>query len=190
MKTLPRLLNCAFQAVRQARMNYSPHCDIWKLAFSWQKRQATLFQSLVKQQYQFSARDQYRFKEETLSLYQSEDQVVLKTIALYLDQNLKKRKQLSRQCYHVKRHGGLKGSVRDTFAALKDYRFVFKTDIFHYYERIDHAVLEKILRDMQVDQSLIRLIIDSVSVSSTWGGLYYDHPRGIPKGQLFPVKLF
>lgn len=48
---------------------------------------------------------------------------------------------LSKSCYHLKGHGGLKGAVREILKVLPRYRFFCKTDVRSYYDSIDHYTL-------------------------------------------------
>ena len=89
---------------------------------------------------------------------------------------------IHRQCYHIKDHGGLKQAVRDTKAALTDYRFVFKSDIKGYYASIDHDVLCDDVKRLTGNKEFTRLLRSSLEAPSTWGGLYYDHKQGIARG--------
>ena len=94
---------------------------------------------------------------------------------------------LHRQCYHIKDHGGLKQAVRDTKAALTDYRFVFKSDIKGYYASIDHDVLCDDVKRLTGNRQLTRLLRSSLEAPSTWGGLYYDHKQGARGSPLSPL---
>ena len=62
---------------------------------------------------------------------------------------------LSRACYHVKGHGGLRGAVRDVWKHYSHYRFFCKTDAKSYYDSIDHLTLMMKLYDHVSDHILM-----------------------------------
>ena len=89
---------------------------------------------------------------------------------------------LSRACYHLKGHGGLKGAVREVLKVLPRYRFFCKTDVRSYYDSIDHYTLLMQLHEHIRDRTLIGYLWQFLNRCVEWGGLYQDVRRGIPRG--------
>jgi RNA-directed DNA polymerase len=190
----PNIIENAYQWVCDRRQHYSYNSDIWDLRYFWKKKQIAIKKNLQQARYKFSPRKQYRFKEETLSLYSSADSMVLKSIQLILSERLEQSNSLSPHCYHLKGKGGIKAAVNATYKKLKSeckiqsdedpskFRYVFKSDIKGYYANINHDTLAAELIKTTQDPSMTKLIMQSLKTPSTWGGLYYDHDVGIPKG--------
>ncbi|MBS0357658.1 MAG: group II intron reverse transcriptase domain-containing protein [Proteobacteria bacterium] len=56
-----------------------------------------------------------------------------------------------------------------------------ESDIKNYYENIDHEALLEEVFQLSQDEYLTSLVHQSLTVPSTWGGLYYQRKRGIPR---------
>ena len=52
---------------------------------------------------------------------------------------------LSRHCMHIKDHGGVKAAVRRVHKLTSHASFVARFDIYHYYQRMNHAVLLELI---------------------------------------------
>ena len=89
--------------------------------------------------YSFGLLDRYEFDDAIISLWTSQDMIALKLIAQVLGQFM--ADHIPMTCYHVKGHGGLKKAVADTYAALPDHQFVFRSDVKSYYEPTRFDVL-------------------------------------------------
>ncbi len=175
-------LNQAYSWLCDKRSHHSAHSDCWRLRFNWHHIKEALVATLDSGDYQFSPLQQYRFPDETISLYSSQDSLVLKMMSLALGHQIAEGRLISPQCYHIKNHGGLKQAVRDTQVALGDYKYVFKSDIKGYYASIDHEKLCHELEMLTRNKHLTTLVHRSLKAPSTWGGLYYDRVKGIPRG--------
>jgi RNA-directed DNA polymerase len=193
----PQIIATAYRWICARRQHYSPNNDIWDLCHFWEKKQIEIEETLQQDRYKFSPRQQHRFKEETISLYSSADSLVLKSIQLILSERVQQSNVLSPHCYHLKGNGGIKAAVNatakqitapnstpssDTTKSLRQYRYVFKSDIKGYYANINHDALALELLKTTQDASITNLIMQSLKTPSTWGGLYYDHEIGIPRG--------
>ena len=158
------------------------------MRFYWQHYREKLLKQCRHHRYSFSPLQQYRFEDETLSVISSEDSLVLKVISQQLTSVLKKTKAVSPRCYHVKGHGGLKKAVSHTKEAIKEYGFVFKSDIKGYYASIQHDPLCDSIQRITGDKAFTQMIRRSLEAPITWGGLYYPREKGIPRGSpLSPV---
>lgn len=89
---------------------------------------------------------------------------------------------LSRACYHVKGHGGLKGAVQEVLRNYPHYRFFCKTDVESYYDSIDHLTLILKLYNPIRDRTIIGYVWQFLNRCVEWGGHYEDVRRGIPRG--------
>ena len=188
----------AYHWLCEKRAHHSPNSDVWHLrrkvslsmaqspaenaSLSQTPRLKRLQQALTFGHYRFEAQQQYRIDHECFNLYRSQDSWVLKTLSLLLGDYCREHHKLSRGCVHIKGHGGLKSAVNQVQQALPEYQYVFKTDIKGYYESIDHDALCTEVQRLAGNATLTALIRDSISVSRTWGGLYYPRSRGIPRG--------
>ena len=75
------------------------------------------------------------------------------------------RPLLSCRCLHTKGNGGVKGAIRWLTRQLPKFRFVARVDIASYYNSINHAVLEEILRRLpQIDNELKGLVSQFLQV--------------------------
>ena len=76
---------------------------------------------------------------DTIAIWSSRDALVIKVLTAIIQEALKP--YLSKTCYHLKGHGGLKGAVRDLIKLYTKYSFFCKTDVRAYYDSIDHFIL-------------------------------------------------
>jgi len=83
---------------------------------------------------------------------------------------------------HVKGYGGLKQCVADAQLKLKDYLFVCKTDVFHYYETIDQQLLIEKIHQQIDNKTLRRYLYQVVHRTVEYGGDYHDINHGISRG--------
>jgi len=116
----------------------------------------------------------------TIALWSSQDALIIKVLTVFIQERLKPF--LLKTCYHLKGHGGLKGAVRDVMRQLPRYRFFCKTDVYSYYDSIDHYTLLMKLHDYINDRIIIGYVWQFLNRCVEWGGLYQDIKRGIPRG--------
>jgi retron-type reverse transcriptase len=174
-------LDNAFQWVVNLRKEYSPNSDIWYLRRDWTKVKHQLLAALNDGSYQFSPLNRYEFSDATISLWSSQDMIVLKLISQALQQQM--GEHIPKSCYHVKGHGGLKKAVRHTYAALPDYRHVMRSDIKGYYETIRFDILTEIIESYVDHPILLILLRNALRRTETNGGIFHDYyEHGIPKG--------
>ena len=72
-------LSAAYNWLCQRRAHYSANSDCWHLQFHWQTKQSILRDQLKAGTYVFSPRQQYRFSDETISIYSSQDSLGFKS---------------------------------------------------------------------------------------------------------------
>ena len=85
-------------------------------------------------------------------------------------------------CMHVKGYGGLKQCVADAQRNLKDYQFVCKTDVLHYYETIDQYLLIEQIHQQIENKTLRHYLYQVVHRTVEYGGNYQDINHGISRG--------
>jgi RNA-directed DNA polymerase len=117
---------------------------------------------------------------ETIAMWSSRDSLVIKALTSIIQDRLKPF--LSKKCYHIKGHGGLKGAVRDVIKHCPEYKFFCKTDVKSYYASIDHYTLMMRLHDYIDDWRITGYVMQFLNRNVEWGGLYQEIKRGIPRG--------
>ena len=117
---------------------------------------------------------------ETIALWSSQDALIIKVLTGIIQEKLKPF--LLKTCYHLKGHRGLKGAVRDVMKQLPKYKFFCKTDVYSYYDSIDHYTLLMKLHAYIEDRIIIGYVWQFLNRCVEWGGLYQDIKRGIPRG--------
>ncbi|WP_242601939.1 hypothetical protein [Legionella yabuuchiae] len=161
-ETLNLIINQAYLWLCKASAHRGANSDCWHVRHHKKTLLPEIAAALKRMDYVFSPRTQYRMPDETLSLYCSQDSLLLKAMGLILSDFLKVNKLLSPHCYHVKDHGGLKVAVNHTRKNLKHYRFVFKSDIKGFYEHIHHETLYEDLLTLTGDRPFTSLIIKTL----------------------------
>jgi RNA-directed DNA polymerase len=136
-------LEKAFQWICDLRQRYSANSDIWRLRRDWYTIKHRLLSELNDGTYQFSPLERYEFDDAIVSLWSSQDMIVLKLINQALQQQM--INDLPKSCYHVKGHGGLKKAVSHTYEAIQEHRFVMRSDIQSYYASIRFDTLMEIV---------------------------------------------
>ncbi|MCU7836543.1 MAG: reverse transcriptase/maturase family protein [gamma proteobacterium symbiont of Taylorina sp.] len=173
------LLEFCFKWACKQRRHYHYNTDIWDVCFHWLVVLPRLYQLLITQQYHFSPLQRIKKASgETIHLWGTLDAIVLKALAQILSQLLPS----STRCMHLKGNGGIKQVCKEIRQALPEYQFVFRTDIYHYYESIDHHQLIDKSALYIKDKFLLRLLWFSMHRTVERGGLYQDIIKGLPRG--------
>jgi hypothetical protein len=88
---------------------------------------------------------------------------------------------VSKQCTHIKGHGGLKAIVRDVHRQLHRYTFVLRTDVKAYYASISHYLLMEKLAVYIKDRNIMNLLWQYMHRCVERGGLYQQIQKGISR---------
>jgi len=137
---LPYLFIDAFQWLCRSRTKYPSSSDIWDFRRSWCNRVKVLVKDFVRGKYRFGVQKKIILScGGTIALWSSRDALVIKVLTAIIQEKLKPF--LSKTCYHLKGHGGLKKAVRDVVTLLPKHNFFCKTDVKLYYDSIDHFTL-------------------------------------------------
>ncbi len=106
-------------------------------------------------QYRFDVQKKITLSSgDTIALWSSRDAMVLKVLTWIIQSIL--QPFMSKSCYHLKGHGGLKGAVRDVMENVPEYKFFCKTDVKSYYASIDHYTLLMSLHDYISERTIIQ----------------------------------
>jgi RNA-directed DNA polymerase len=178
--TLENLEN-AFQWVCTLRKEYSSNSDIWRLRRDWDHIKHKMLLQFNDGSYPFGLLDRYEFEDAIISLWSSQDMIALKLITQVLGQRM--AGHIPESCYHIKGHGGLKKAVADTYAALADHQFIFRSDVKSFYESTQFDVLMGIIETYVNNSVLLNLTRKALRRTETRGGLFYTYEeKGLPMG--------
>ena len=131
-------------------------------------------------QYRFDALDEIRLADGPRTIWKAQDALVLKAMAMVLTESLKPH--LSKNCVHVKSHGGAKQAVRKIAQNLQPGQFVMRSDVKGYYASIDHFILMQQFCDWVDDRSVRLLFWQHLKRVITLGGTYRDVEKGLSLG--------
>ncbi|NWH03398.1 hypothetical protein [Desulfobacter latus] len=110
------ILDQAYDWVCSRRRDYSHNSDIWELRRNWQDIKPILQQALRSGNYSFGTLREIRTESGRMALWNAQDALVLKGMALVLGTHLKGI--ISDNCHHVEGHGGAKKAIRNATEAL------------------------------------------------------------------------
>lgn len=131
-------LETAYQWLYQQRKHYPANADIWLFRRDWEDNKDSLLDALCSGNYVFSPLKRIIKQDgQVINLWSSQDALVQKVLSELLYGAF----DLAESCMHVKGHGGLKQCVGEVQHQLKDYQFVYKTDVKSFYESIDQYLL-------------------------------------------------
>jgi RNA-directed DNA polymerase len=164
-----------------SRKRHPPSSDIWHLRVNWEKIRERIATDFHRGIHCFEVQSKITLASgETIALWSGCDALVIKVLTWIIQEAI--RPLLSRACYHMKGHGGLKGAVRDVLQSYPKYRFFCKTDVKSYYDSIDHLTIMLKLHDHIADRTIMGYVWQFLNRCVEWGGLYQDIKRGIPRG--------
>ena len=174
----PRL-DRAFEWLCRRRRAYPTDADIWPFRRRWPEEKERLEADLLAEHFRFGLLRRITLADGSeVDLWSPRDALVLKCLAWLLGERL----GLSKQCAHLKGHGGAKAAVHGVRERLGKNRLVLKTDVASYYASIDHELLlERLERHVQ-DRGILAFVAQYLKRTSERGGLFYDFERGISRG--------
>jgi RNA-directed DNA polymerase len=178
--TTDEVLDQAYRWICKSRENTSCNNSIWDLRFNWEEDKEKLKDALRNNCYHLSPLRRYSIDGQGIDCWEACDAVVLKAIAIVLAEILEVDIPLC--CTYIKGHGGSKKAVLDVHAQLKDYKFVFKSDIKSFYQSIDHQILLTQLKKKISDKTVLRLIYEYCNRLVWINGEYSLIDRGISLG--------
>jgi len=178
---LHRLFSEAYQWLCRSRKGHPPSSDIWLFRRDWKHQAHRVIDRFIQGRHQFAVQQRITLAQgETVALWSACDALMLKVLTRIIQTLLKPF--LSKNCYHLKGHGGLKGAVRNVIEEYGKYRFFCKTDVLSYYASIDQYTLLMRLYAYVSDRRIIGYVWQFLNRCVEWGGTYRDIQRGIPRG--------
>jgi hypothetical protein len=173
------VMDAAYAWLCQRRKDWPPVADVWRFRQRWPTEKAQLREELLIGTYTVGLLSRVTLPNgEAVDLWPARDAVVMKALSLVVSQSL----PLSKQCTHLKGHGGSTCAVRQVLQALPQFRFVLKTDVQSYYASIDHQLLLDRLAVYIPDWTVLNLIGQYLRRCAERGGLYWEHTKGIALG--------
>ena len=141
---------------KKAKAHYSD--DIWHIRYHWSKVKVELCEQLLNGTFVFSDCRVVEYKpNKYLHTFRTQDMLILKALALALNQRLPK----SALCYSWKGHGGVTKALKEINDTEKS-RFFTKTDVADYYATIDlHQLCKMLSSHIQVNK-LWRVIYNAL----------------------------
>jgi hypothetical protein len=170
----------AYQWLCKQREKHPPSSDIWDVRLAWSNLDKALMNRFRTGIYRFDIQKKIALSSgETIALWSSCDALIIKVLTCIVQQQLKP--YLSKTCYHLKGHGGLKGAIRDVAQSIHSYTFFCKTDVKLYYDSIDHFTLFMKLYTYINDRMIMNYVCQFLTRCVEWGGLYQDIKKGLPR---------
>jgi len=171
----------AFQWLCKRRKNHPPNSDIWSFKLEWANQADKIINMFATGSYKFSVQKKITLScGESIAMWSSKDSLIIKALTSILQ--IKLKPYLSKSCYHLKGHGGLKGAVHGVIDNLARYKFFCKTDVKSYYDSIDHYILIMKLHDYIDDKIIIGYVWQFLNRCVEWGGLYQNINIGLARG--------
>ena len=178
---LQTLFSHAYQWLWRSRKRHPPSSDIWSFRRDWRHQAHRVMDRFIQGKHQFAVQQRITLAQgDTVALWSSCDALVLKVLTCIIQTLLKPF--LSKNCYHLKGNGGLKGAVRNVIKEYGKYRFFCKTDVLSYYDSMDHYTLLMRLHGYVSDRRIMGYVWQFLNRCVEWGGTYRDIQRGIPRG--------
>lgn len=169
-------LEAAYQWLCRQRRNYPDNADIWDFRFHWAQCRESLLREVNSGDYLFSPLQRIcKLNGQVIHLWCARDALVIKCLSEVLADSL----LVSEHCTHIKGHGGLKQTIVQVQQQLKDYDFVCKTDVKHFYESIDQILLMQQVYKAVDNILLRRYLWQIIRRTVDYGGNYREITRGI-----------
>jgi RNA-directed DNA polymerase len=174
------VLEEAYAWLCKRREHYSHNDDVWQVRYRWEEIKPQLQAQLLQGDYSFSPLRRVHLQGQCLEIWTALDSLVLKSMAIVLAKHLAPK--LSRRCTHLAGNGGAKAAVRGVLNHLPKNKFVFRTDVKHYYASIRHDILFTQLQQHFTDERLLDLLWQYMRRTVYDDGLYEDIEQGISLG--------
>ncbi len=174
------MLEEAYSWLCKRREHYPHNDDVWQVRYRWEEIKVRLQAQLLQGDYSFSPLRRVHLQGQCLEIWAALDSLVLKSMAIVLAKHLAPK--LSKCCTHLAGNGGAKASVRGVLSHLPNNKFVFRTDVKHYYASIRHDILFTQLQQWFTDERLLDLLWQYMRRTVYDDGLYEDIVQGISLG--------
>lgn len=174
------ILDEAYAWLCKQRRNHGHNNSIWHLRYHWADLKPKIQQQLLSGTYQLQPLQAYCIEGQLLSSWDAADSLVLKALCLVI-QPLFTIKDFP-NCTHLKGGGGVHGAIRRVSEHLGSYQQILKSDVYHYYESIDHQIVNDMIAPMiacPIIRGLIEQYCQRVEIHN---GEYFHQKIGLPKG--------
>lgn len=178
------VLDAAFTWCCRWRKDAPPDADIWHLWFHWPTVREDILQKLSRNTYRLSAMQVMGRGREAKAVWSAQDAVVLKWVALQLQDVL----PVHPLCEHHRGHGGGKRSVQRMHDSLQreGWQYVCRTDLQGFYAHIRRGPLMRQLKRHVKAPVLLNLVRQYLHYSVERGGGEFHTPK---KGYAGGVRL-
>jgi retron-type reverse transcriptase len=180
-------MELAYQWLCKQREEQSHNNSVWDLRYNWETVKPLLQNQLLTNAFRLSPfafrlspLQSHLINGEYISSWTAIDALVLKALSLTL-QPLFTPDEYT-HCTHLKNAGGIHTALKNVSCNKSRYHHVLKSDVYHYYESIDHGVLLTLLKQYVVCPILLDLVAQYCQRLEMKDGHYYHFNRGIPKG--------
>ncbi|WP_150468022.1 reverse transcriptase/maturase family protein [Francisella sp. SYW-9] len=169
------------------RRKWSANDSYWDLKFKLRKNSNyiyTLQQNIKTAQYNFSpAKKVKKPNGQTSILWDAKDSLALK----YLATSIQDKYRFNKFCYSNKNRGGVPRARKVVSQLLKTHKYIYRSDIFKFYNSIDHNILLSKLSRFVIENEL-KLIANHLDRIQWQDGYYTEIKKGISKSSpLSPV---
>jgi hypothetical protein len=172
-------LDKAYAWLCHQRKDFPANSDIWDFRFNWHQEKESIRIDLLNGRYCMRPLTRITKQDgEEIDIWSSRDALVLKALTGVLSERI----EVSKQCTHVKGHGGAKSAIRQVVEHLPSYKFVLRTDVKSFYASIDHFLLLEQLAKVIPDKPILNLLWQYMRRFVDCGGNYYEHDKGISLG--------
>ena len=134
---------------------------------------------IIYQWIQLRNHQKYSINGETYKCWTAADLIVLKSLSIYIQKNYT---NTLGESTHLKDKGGIHQALKQVEAKKCGYPQILKSDVYHYYDSIDHEVLFN-LCDQYFNDPLINHFIKQYAERVEVKEGFYTHKTiGIPRG--------
>ncbi len=178
--TSDEVIDAAYEWLCNRRQHYHHNSDVWQLRRWWAEKKPLIVAQLRAGTYRFREQRCVRAQGEVKEIWSAQDALVLKALAIVLHEVL--QPHLSPRCFHIAGTGGLKGAVREVDAHLREYQFVFRSDVKGYYASINQEILYNLVAHYVREPVVLELVRQYLLRFVSDGGEYTDIQQGISLG--------
>ena len=174
------ILHEAYRWLCNARKKSHHNNGVWHLRFHWNEIKPQIQTDLLNGTYRFSPCKSYKINGEGIGVWNAQDALVLKAMAIVLTKHLSPN--LSKDCYHLSGRGGAKGCVMQIKNEVEHYKYVCRSDVDSYYASINHKILLKQLSTLISESTVLALIKRMLERLDDVNGELFTVVIGLSKG--------
>lgn len=153
----------------------------WSFIFEWNTSIHLWLNAFIEGRYQFSPLKIYHFSDESVTLWNCSDRLILSLIHKIIKPTFSKI--LSPTCYSSQGISGVQSALNATLKALKarNFRYIIRIDIKSYYASIQHSILLEQLNNSFDDPRLRQYLNDIVTIAVDNNAALTLPTQGIPR---------